>query len=331
MKTTASKLTAMLRRTAAALALTATAAAALVLPTSCKEDKKTDQEKKYVEGVIVPANNVSDCSMSEANITVTFETADAYTLEADKTDMITIAAGQEKGDAAGDTLRLMSYNIRNGRGMGNAVDYDRVAAAINRLAADVVAVQEVDSATGRSGGRDLLRELAERTLTHRVYAPAIDFDGGKYGIGILSKEKPLAWRQVPLPGREEARTLLVVEFEKYVYCCVHLSLTEEDRMASLPIIRREAAKAGKPFFIAGDMNAHPDEAFIRALQARFRLLTRPDRPTYPADKPHETLDYIAVYAPGPGSHALVGSQVWDEPAASDHRPVTADVVLAPQR
>ena len=101
MKTTASKLTAMLRRTAAALALTATAAAALVLPTSCKEEKKTDQEKKYVEGVIVPANNVSDCSMSEANITVTFETADAYTLEADKTEMITIAAGQEKGDAAG--------------------------------------------------------------------------------------------------------------------------------------------------------------------------------------------------------------------------------------
>ena len=91
----------MLRRTAAALALTATAAAALMLPSSCKEEKKTDQEKKYVEGVIVPANNVSDCSMSEANITVTFETADAYTLEADKTDMITIAAGQEKGDAAG--------------------------------------------------------------------------------------------------------------------------------------------------------------------------------------------------------------------------------------
>ena len=46
MKTTASKLTAILRRTAAALALTATAAAALVLPTSCKEEKKTDQEKK---------------------------------------------------------------------------------------------------------------------------------------------------------------------------------------------------------------------------------------------------------------------------------------------
>ena len=239
-----------------------------------------------------------------------------------------------KAQAAGDgerernSLRLASYNIRNGRGMGNAVDYDRVAAAINRLAADVVAVQEVDSATGRSGGRDLLRELAERTLTHRVYAPAIDFDGGKYGIGILSKEKPLAWRQVPLPGREEARTLLVVEFEKYVYCCVHLSLTEEDRMASLPIIRREAAKAGKPFFIAGDMNAAPESAFIQELRRDFILLTNPERPTFPADKPTGTIDYIAAWKADSAEFGLVANGVWDEPTASDHRPVVADVVLA---
>lgn len=233
--------------------------------------------------------------------------------------------------ATPDTLRLASFNIRNARGMDGAADYDRTARAIRRMDADVVAVQEADSATHRSGGRYVLGELAARTSMHPVFAPAISFDGGKYGIGVLCREKPLASHYRALPGREEARALLVVEFESYVYCCTHLSLTEEDRMRSLPIICDEAAKARKPFFIAGDMNAHPDEAFIRALQARFRLLTRPDRPTYPADKPRETIDYIAVYAPGPGSHALVGSQVWDEPAASDHRPVTADVVLAPQR
>ena len=66
-----------------------------------------------------------------------------------------------------------------------------------------------------------------------------------------SKEKPLGYRYLPLPGREEARALLVVEFEKYIYCCTHLSLTEEDRMLSLPVIRQVAASANKPFFIAG--------------------------------------------------------------------------------
>ena len=70
------------------------------------------------------------------------------------------------------------------------------------------------------------------------------------GIGMLSKEKPLSSRYLPLPGREEARALLVVEFEKYIYCCTHLSLTEEDRMLSLPIIREVATKAQKPLFIA---------------------------------------------------------------------------------
>lgn len=79
-----------------------------------------------------------------------------------------------------------------------------------------------------------------------TYAPAIDFDGGKYGVGMLSKEKPVSYRYIALPGREEERVLLWVEFERYIFCCTHLSLTPEDRMLSLPILRREAASAHKP-------------------------------------------------------------------------------------
>lgn len=226
-----------------------------------------------------------------------------------------------------DTLRIASYNIRNAQGLDNVTDYDRTAAVINRMRADVVAVQEVDSATGRSGGKDLLRELAERTQMHRVYAPAIDYDGGKYGIGILSKEKPLASRRLPLPGREEARVLLVVEFKNYIYCCMHLSLTEEDRMLSLPMIREVAAETQKPLFIAGDMNAQPESPFIQALQRDFVLLTRPEQPTFPADHPEATIDYIAAYRPDTTAFVCTATQVWDEPMASDHRPVTADVAF----
>lgn len=186
-----------------------------------------------------------------------------------------------------NTLRIMSYNIRNGRGMDDLSDFERTADAINKACPDVVALQEIDSVTGRSGGIDVLRELAERTLMHRVYAPAIHYDGGKYGIGMLSKEKPVNFHTVALPGREEARTLLIVEFEKYIYCCTHLSLTEEDRMLSLPILFKEAAAANKPLFIAGDMNAHPDSEFIRALQDKFIILTDTKQFTFPADKPDE--------------------------------------------
>ena len=207
------------------------------------------------------------------------------------------------------------------------IDFRRTAEVINKVCPDVVAVQELDSVTGRSGGKDVLREIAGLTLMHHIYAPAIDYDGGKYGIGMLSKEKPLGYRYLSLPGREEARALLVVEFEKYIYCCTHLSLTEEDRMLSLPVIRQVAASANKPFFIAGDMNAHPDSEFIRQLKNDFVILTDMEKPTFPADKPDETLDYIAAYAKDTVAFTRISSLVWEEPAASDHRPIFTDIIF----
>ena len=69
------------------------------------------------------------------------------------------ALAQQSGDAERNTLRIMSYNIRNGRGMDEVTDLGRIAEAIRKVAPDVVAVQEVDSVTGRSGGIDVLRRL----------------------------------------------------------------------------------------------------------------------------------------------------------------------------
>lgn len=217
---------------------------------------------------------------------------------------------KERSERENNTLRIMSYNIRNGRGMDDVTDFRRTAAVINKVCPDVVAVQEIDSVTGRSGGKDVLREIAGLTLMHHMYAPAIDYDGGKYGIGMLSKEKPLGYRYLPLPGREEARALLVVEFEKYIYCCTHLSLTEEDRMLSLPVIRQVAASANKPFFIAGDMNAHPGSEFIRQLQNDFVILTDTKMPTFPAIDLTKLLTILLsmrkIRLPLPASHPVYG-------------------------
>ena len=221
----------------------------------------------------------------------------------------------------------MSYNIRNGRGMDDVSNFQRTADVINKVRPNVVAVQEVDSVTGRSGQTDVLRVLADKTLMYPVYAPAIDYDGGKYGIGMLSKEKPLGYRYLALPGREEERALLIVEFEKYIYCCTHLSLTGEDRLASLEIISREAAKANKPLFIAGDFNAHPDSEVIKGIQNDFVILTNTKQPTFPADEPTETIDYIAAYAKDTTAFTRLSAWVVDEPAASDHRPIVTDIVF----
>ena len=147
-----------------------------------------------------------------------------------------------------DYLKLMSYNIRNTKGMDNVRNVQRIANVINNEAPDVVAVQELDSMTTRSNQTYVLAEVAERTQMLANYAPAISFQGGKYGIGILSKEQPLSIRTFPLPGREEERMLMIAEFKDYLFACTHLSLTEEDRLASLDIIKNNASTSNKPFF-----------------------------------------------------------------------------------
>lgn len=91
----------------------------------------------------------------------------------------------------GGEATFMSYNVKNGTGMDGKRDYDRTARVIAEAKPDVAALQELDSKTKRSGGRDTLQELAVRTKLTGTYAKAIDYSGGSYGVGLLSREKPL--------------------------------------------------------------------------------------------------------------------------------------------
>ena len=227
-----------------------------------------------------------------------------------------------------DYLKLMSYNIRNAKGMDNVRNVQRIANVINNEAPDVVAVQELDSMTTRSNQTYVLAEVAERTQMHASYAPAISFQGGKYGIGILSKEQPLNIQTFPLPGREEERMLMVAEFQEYFFACTHLSLTEEDRLASLDIIKQSVSTSQKPFFLAGDLNDKPESEFIKALQQDFQILTNVKQATFPAPGPKETIDYIAAWKGNTDNFANLSAQVVEEPLASDHRPITVTLRMA---
>jgi endonuclease/exonuclease/phosphatase family metal-dependent hydrolase len=219
-------------------------------------------------------------------------------------------------------LQVMSYNVRHCAGMDLVVDYDRTASVIVQQQPDVVALQELDSMTGRSGHRDQLDELASRTGYHPIFGAAIDFDGGQYGVGILSHEIPLSIRRIPLPG-EEPRVLLVVELEDYVIACTHLDLDEAQRLASVPLIVEEAQQWQKPFLLVGDWNDTPDSELLEVMTQHFTVLSG-DEATYPADEPTEYIDYVAVFD---GRAKAIESHVIDEPAASDHRPLVVRVML----
>lgn len=229
---------------------------------------------------------------------------------------------------AQNTLKLMSYNIKNANGMDNVCNFQRIANVINNTSPDVVAIQEVDSMTNRSGQKYVLGEIAERTQMHGYFAPAIDYDGGKYGIGLLTKQVPLRLQTLPLPGREEARTLILAEFADYIYCCTHMSLTEEDRMKSLELVKAFTSSSTKPLFLAGDMNAEPESGFIKELQKDFQILSNPKQHTFPAPDPKETIDYIATLKQNAKGFAVISAKVINEPMASDHRPILVELRTA---
>lgn len=241
-------------------------------------------------------------------------------------------------------LRVASYNIQHGMGMDGRLDYLRTARVLEKINADVVAVQEVDSMTRRTGHTYALGEIADAMRYYASYAATIDFDGGRYGIGILSRQRPLRIERRTLPGREEARAIIVAEFKDYVFAATHLSLTEEDRMASLAIITEMARASRKPFIIAGDMNAEPGSTFIGELEKDFHICSK-NAKSWPADSPQACLDYIAAYKsygdvkrPGADDEWANYRPYVGEPAvtlnaqvvntqASDHRPIYADIVL----
>ena len=224
-----------------------------------------------------------------------------------------------------ERLKLMSYNIRNGIGIDNIQDIGRIARVILREAPDLVALQELDSATLRVDGRYIPGELGRMTGMHARFCRAIDYDGGGYGIGLLSRAEPLSVRRIPLPGREEARVLLMAEFPGYVVCVTHLSLTPEDQRASLPIIRQATDTCRKPVLLAGDFNMDDAGKVLGGLGGEFRPLSDTAQLTFPSDRPSIRIDYIL--GRGLPQSAKIAERTVDyTTVASDHCPLWVSLV-----
>ncbi|MGN0230797.1 MAG: endonuclease/exonuclease/phosphatase family protein [Muribaculaceae bacterium] len=223
---------------------------------------------------------------------------------------------------AADTVSsvIMSYNIRNCKAMDDNRNVNLTAETIIQQNPDIVCVQELDSATTRSDGRYTLGELADATAMHPTFAPAIDYQGGKYGIGMLSKKAPLSVKQIALPGREEQRTILIAEFSDFVVACTHLSLTPDDQLLSVPLIVNEAAQWQKPFIICGDFNAKPGSNVIDEFLKNFTIISQTAHPTHPSDHPKNLIDYIMVFNSHAASIKASNAYVVSGVLASDHLP-----------
>ena len=228
------------------------------------------------------------------------------------------------GEPANGVLRILTYNVRNGKGMDEKTDYNRVAAVIQAIHPEVVALQELDSVTTRSNGADVLQVLAEKCGMKSVYGASIPYRGGKYGIGILSQETPLKTSFITLPGREEKRGLLMAEFKNYIFFCTHFSLTEADRIASVELINQKAKESQKRVFLAGDLNTSPKSEAINLLSENWINLSG-IQPTFPSTGPMECIDYIWGINCCNFKYSIIRQEVVPDKSASDHRPVFVDI------
>lgn len=223
--------------------------------------------------------------------------------------------------------RVVSYNIHACIGMDGKLNYDRTAEVLARFEADFIAIQEVDSVSERSRKLSNGDELAKRLDMHFIFAPAIALSGGKYGVGLLSKEKAIDFEYIPLPGKEEKRVFLIAEFENYYVAVTHLSLTKVDREASAKIIaERTQSITDKPIILCGDFNARPDSETIAIFNEAFDALSSPENHTFPVVDPDRTIDYIYLGKQS-RKYKVSDHAVISETEASDHLPLYVDLIM----
>ena len=236
------------------------------------------------------------------------------------------------------TVRVVSYNV----GVFHKSGYDKmnmVADMLNEMKADVAGIQELDSCAARTGSVYQLRAFADALGDWNYrFAPAIPFDGGTYGIGIVSKKKYRvldSWAMTLDRGKgAEQRALNVVEFPKFVLAATHLDhKSDAAQLAQAKAISQAlyAKYAGthKVVILCGDFNAKPSSKTIKELKKNWTVVSAQNN-TYDSSKPKQCIDYIMIMDNNSSyvlRHTAVASKFddGDVTQASDHLPVYIDI------
>lgn len=231
----------------------------------------------------------------------------------------------------------MTYNIHHGEGLDGRVDLERIAGLIRQEKADIVALQEVDRGTERTGRRDFPAELARLTGLTCVFSNNFSFQGGQYGNAILSRFPVLGatnhlYRKV---NETEQRGLLQVSLawrgRNLVVMNTHLDHRPDDaaRWSNVAEIEHQLRQIGDaPVILCGDFNDVPASRVYRRLSETFddawKAAGRGDGFTIPASRPRRRIDYIWLRKNSP----LTALRCWvPESTASDHLPVVAEITL----
>lgn len=234
------------------------------------------------------------------------------------------------------TLRLVTYNIRHGRGMDGEVNLERTAAVLRQLSPDIVALQEVDNGVARSGGQDQAAVLGQLLGMEHAFGSFMEYQGGHYGMAILSRHRIVRVDPVTLPEGNEPRVALAIEVEapggiRLMVINVHFDWVADDgfRYAQAEHLTGYLDALTIPYLLVGDFNDEPTSRTLALFRARAVEVAKAAGAglTFPSTEPVKEIDYLFA---APASAWRVGTaEVIAERAASDHRPVLGVVTLTP--
>ncbi|WP_182897289.1 endonuclease/exonuclease/phosphatase family protein [Microbispora sp. H10830] len=241
-------------------------------------------------------------------------------------------------------LRVATYNVR-----GLKDDRRALVRVIRALRPDVLCLQEAPRLPGWRRKRRALARAAGLSVaaggrvggTAVLTAPDVRLLRGRGHR--LRWFAGLEWRSIALAVVEKDR-------ERYAVCSAHLDLLAGARLSHaaqiVPLLERAAREFGAAPVLAGDLNEVPGAPVWRLLGGRYTdcfTAVRGPAPrigadgddgragaTFPARDPRVRID--AIFA-GPGltvvSYGGADVPAEDLPAASDHRPVVAEIAFTP--
>lgn len=236
-----------------------------------------------------------------------------------------------------NNLRVMTYNIHAGKDAQQTDNLERVAALIDSAGTDIVLLQEVDRRTTRANGVDHFQELRRLTRMSGVFGKSLDYQGGEYGIAILSRWPVDSVKALPLkvePPQERSGRSYEPRIALHVVVHtprgpVHVINTHLDPSGSGTFRKQELVAAlahmkqlvppKAALIFGGDLNARPDTEDIGAvsfaLTDSFVSCGTGAGETFPAHGPDRRIDYIFL------RHARCTTARVLETQASDHRPL----------
>ena len=203
--------------------------------------------------------------------------------------------------------------------MDGAVDLHRTARTMRETGADVIALQEVDHLTDRTGGLDLPAILEELTGLSVAFWPTLRFQGGHFGIALATRGH-VKTRFEPLDNAGIGRPhgVVMATIRDMVVLGTHLSTDPEGRAAEGRHLLELVRDLPGPLVVAGDLNQ--SRRHLGAFRSLGLAGDRRAHPTHPSLFPIRQIDHVLA-----GRGARVKRSWTVKSLASDHLALVAEV------